>query len=319
MQIVNLDAYTTNPGDLSWEWLKQYGDVQIYDRTPPDLVIQRAKNAEILFINKTPVSKETLAQLPKLKYVGLQSTGYNIIDCDAAKKQGILVTNIPEYSTGAVAQHTFALILELTNQTALHSKSVMEREWCSCRDFCYWKTPLTELQGKTLGVIGYGKIGQAVARIGDAFDMNILAYAPSPKEKGRIHRLTFTSMDTILKESDIISLHCPLTPATEKLINRDTLLKMKETAFLINTSRGPVIDEQALADALNQGVIAGAGLDVLAAEPCHRENPLLNAKNCLITPHIAWAGFETRKRLVEILEENLKAYLSGSPVNVVNK
>lgn len=319
MKLVNLDGYTTNPGDLSWDWMNQYGEATVYDRTPPELVIERARDAEILFVNKTPITKEILCQLPALKYVGLQSTGFNIIDCAAAKEQGIVVTNIPAYSTGAVAQLTFALILELTNQTALHSRSVMDGEWCSCPDFCYWKTPLMELQGKTLGIIGYGKIGQAVAKIADAFQMKMLAYSPTPKEKGAIKDITFAPVDTILQASDIITLHCPLTPGTTGLINKDTLHRMKASAFLINTSRGPVVDEAALAQALNAQQIAGAGLDVLSIEPCERDNPLLHAKNCLITPHIAWAAFETRERLLGILEQNLAAYLSGSPVNVVNK
>lgn len=318
MKIVNLDGYTTNPGDLSWDWLNQYGDVSIYDRTPKELVIERAKDAEILFVNKTPIYRETLEQLPKLKYVGLQSTGYNIIDCEAAKELGIIVTNIPEYSTCAVAQLTFALILELTNHVALHSQSVMAGEWCKSKDFCYWNSPITELMDKTIGIIGYGKIGQAVAKVADAFQMKIMAYSPSKKEKGEIHNLTFAPIDTILKEADIVTLHCPLTPATRGLINREALQLMKPTAFLINTSRGPVIDEAALAEALNSDVIAGAGLDVLAKEPCRPDNPLLKAKNCFITPHIAWAGLETRSRLIKLLEGNLKAYLKGDPINVVN-
>lgn len=318
MKIVNLDACTTNPGDLSWEWVKNYGEPIIYERTPPELVLERAIDAEILFINKTPMSKQTLECLPKLKYVGLQSTGYNIIDCAAARALGITVTNIPEYSTAAVAQLTFALILELTNQVGMHSQSVMDGDWCSCKDFCYWKTPLMELVGKTIGIIGFGKIGRQVAKIAEAFGMNSLAYSPSKKEKNDLVHLTFASIEEILTQSDIVTLHCPLTPATQGLINKEALAKMKPTAFLINTSRGPVIEEAALAEALTAGTIAGAGLDVLGTEPCLPANPLLHAQNCFITPHIAWAGFETRKRLLTILEANLSAYLHGKPQNVVN-
>lgn len=318
LKIVNLDGYTTNPGDLSWDWLKQYGQATVYERTSPELVLERAKDADVLIVNKTILTKEILSQLPKLKYIGLQSTGYNIVDCSAAKEQGIIVSNIPEYSTNAVAQLTFSLILELTNQVALHSRSVKNGEWCSCPDFCYWKTPLSELQGKSLGIIGYGKIGQTVARIADAFDMNILAYAPTKKKKESIRNLEFVSIDEILHQCDIITLHCPLNSATENLINRDSFSKMKKTAFLINTARGPIIDELALANALNDEKISGAGLDVLVNEPCKKDNPLLQAKNCFITPHIAWAGLETRSRLLTILEENLNNFLSGTPSNVVN-
>lgn len=319
MKLVNLDGYTTNPGDLSWQWMNKYGEATVYERSAPELVLERAKDADILFVNKTPITREIIMQLPKLKYVGLQSTGFNIIDCDAAKKNGILVTNIPAYSTNAVAQLTFAFILELTNQVALHSRSVMEGEWCACPDFCYWKTPLMELHGKTLGIIGFGKIGQAVAEIAKAFGMNILAYSPTPKMPSAFPHVQFQPVETILRHADIVTLHCPLNASTEHMIDRNALLSMKPSAFLINTSRGPVINEADLADALNHEKIAGAALDVLETEPCKKDNPLLYAKNCLITPHIAWAGFETRARLMSLLEANLKAYLNGTPINVVNQ
>ncbi|MCC8023074.1 MAG: D-2-hydroxyacid dehydrogenase [Clostridiales bacterium] len=317
MKIVNLDGYTTNPGDLSWDWLAQYGTYTIYDRTAPDQVMERAREAEVLIVNKTLLPRSVLEQLPKLRYVGLQSTGYNVIDCAAARELGVTVTNIPSYSTSAVAQLVFALILEHTNQTALHSRSVYDGEWSRCADFCYWKTPLQELQGKTIGIVGFGKIGRAVARIAAAFDMNILAYATTPKEPDGLP-VRMCSMEELLEQSDFVTLHCPLTSDTEGLIGREALERMKPTAILINTSRGPVVDEQALADALNSGGIAGAGLDVLSQEPCSPDNPLLQAKNCFITPHIAWAGFETRRRLLGILEENLKAWIAGNPINVVN-
>lgn len=319
MKIVNLDGFTTNPGDLSWEWIGKYGEYTVYDRTSNEKIIERAKDAEILFLNKTPISSEIIAKLPKLKYVGLQSTGFNIIDCEAAKDAGIIVTNIPDYSSSAVAQATFALILELTNQVALHSHSVHIGDWCDSKDFCYWKTSLTELQDKTIGIIGFGKIGRKVAEIAECFGLNVLAYSPTAKENNGLNRTSFASINEILSQSDIVSIHCPLNKKTEGLINSQSLSLMKKSAFLINTSRGPVVDEKALADALNNGTIAGAGLDVLSAEPCERSNPLLNAKNCFITPHIAWAGLETRIRLMEILEKNLKAYLDGNPINVVNK
>lgn len=319
MKIVNLDGFTTNPGDLSWDWIGKYGEYTVYDRTSNEEIIERAKDAEILFLNKTPISKEIIANIPKLKYVGLQSTGYNVIDCDAAKESGIIVTNIPDYSSSAVAQATFALILELTNHVALHSQSVYDGEWCSSKDFCYWKTPLTELQNKTIGIIGFGKIGRKVAEIAECFGMNVLAHSPSPKDTNGLKRTSFSNIKDILCKSDIVSIHCPLNSETKNLINSQSLSLMKKSAFLINTSRGPVVDEKSLADALNSETIAGAGLDVLSVEPCTPANPLLNVKNCFITPHIAWAGLETRVRLMEILEKNLKAYLDGNPVNVVNK
>lgn len=318
MKIVNLDGYTTNPGDLSWTWLEKYGEYKIYDRTSPEDVLDRAKDADILIVNKTPISRELLEKLPKLKYVGLQSTGYNIIDCQAAKEKGIVVSNIPEYSTNAVAQLTFALILEITNQVALHNQSVHSGEWCACQDFCYWKTPLTELAGKTLGIIGFGKIGRQVCKIAQSFGMKVLAFSPSlPADRSSNPKII--PLDEIFRESDFITLHCPLTKDTENLINEENLKKMKKNAIIINTSRGPVVNEKDLARALQDGIIAGAAVDVVNTEPCVKENPLLKCDNCIITPHIAWAGFETRKRLLEILEKNLAAFLDNQPINVVNK
>lgn len=317
MKIVNLDGYTTNPGDLSWNGISRYGELITYDRTSPEQVVERAKDADILLINKTVITKEMLLQMPKLKYVGLQSTGYNIIDGAAARELGITVSNIPAYSTNAVAQLVFAFILEITNKVGMHSDSVHNDEWTNCPDFCYWKAPLTELDGKTIGIIGFGSIGKRVTKIAKAFGLNVLVYTPHPKPD-EYSEVTFVSKDELFKKSDIITCHCPLTPETTGLINEETISKMKKSAILINTSRGPVVDDTALAKALNDGRIQAAGLDVLTTEPPKADNPLLSAKNCFITPHIAWAGFETRARLLRILEENLKAFLDGHPQNVVN-
>ena len=314
MKITVLDGYTENPGDLSWDWLEKLGDCTIHDRTPAELIAGRTKDCDIVITNKTPLRRELLETLTELKYVGLLSTGYNIVDWEYCKEKNIPVCNIPSYSTSAVAQLAFALILELTNAVGIHSSSVHGGEWTACKDFCYWKTPLTELDGKTLGIIGFGKIGKAVAKIADAFGMEVLASTnhPSPTEN-----VEFCSKDELLSRSDFVSLHCPLTPLTEGMVNADFLSKMKPTAILINTSRGQVVDEKALADALENGIIAGAGLDVLSVEPPRSDCPLIGAKNCYITPHIAWAGFETRERLMKICRENVEAFLNGTPVNVV--
>lgn len=320
MKIVNLDGYTTNPGDLSWDGIKALGDFTVYDRTSPDQVIQRAKGANALIINKTIVDRNILEALkPELEYIGLQSTGYNVVDCQAAKELGITVSNIPAYSTNAVAQLVFALILQIANKVSLHSYAVKNGEWCECEDFCFWKEPLTELDGKTIGIIGFGSIGRRVATLAEAFGMKVLAYSPRPKDKGELKNIEFVDIDTLLSNSDIVTCHCPLTPETNGLINKETISKMKKNAILINTSRGPVVDQQALADALNNSEILAAGLDVLEVEPPQKDNPLLTAKNCYITPHIAWAAKETRQRLLNILESNLKAYIDGNPQNVVNK
>lgn len=320
MKIVILDAHTTNPGDLSWDFLNKYAEeVVIYERTAPSEVIERAKGAEVLIINKTVLNKAELDALaPELKYIGLQSTGYNVVDLEAAVKHGVAVCNIPAYSTNAVAQQVFAFILHFANQVDLHSESVHNGDWCACPDFCYWNAPLSELNGKILGIIGFGSIGSRVAEIGEAFGMRILVYSRTKKDLSGFKTAENVDLDTLLKNSDFITCHCPLTPETTGLINKKTLSAMKQTAVLINTSRGPVVDEQALADALNADKISGAAVDVLSAEPATRDNPLLSAKNCIITPHIAWAAKETRARLISILEENLKAYLNGKPQNKVN-
>ncbi|MBQ9229494.1 MAG: D-2-hydroxyacid dehydrogenase [Eubacterium sp.] len=317
MKIVNLEGYTTNPGDLSWEQFKQYGELVVYDRTKPEEIVERAKDADVLFINKSIITAELLDQMPKLKYVGLQSTGFNVIDCAAARERGITVSNIPAYSTNAVAQLVFAFILQITNKVTLHSDAVHQGEWTTCHDFCFWKAPLTELDGKVLGIIGFGSIGQRVSRIAQAFGMKVLVSTPHPQPE-RYPDVDFVPLDELFRMSDVITCHCPLTPQTENLINADAIALMKPSAILINTSRGPVVDDLALAEALNEGRLQAAGVDVLRTEPPQASNPLLHAKNCFITPHIAWAGYETRARLQRILEENLKAFLAGHPQNVVN-
>ncbi len=314
MKITVLDGFTTNPGDISWEWLTKLGECTIYDRTPADLIAERCRDCDIVITNKTPLRKNLLESLPKLKYIGLLSTGFNIVDWEYCKEKSIPVCNIPSYSTSAVAQLVFALILEHTNNVAIHSNSVHSGEWSACKDFCYWKTPLTELSGKTLGIIGFGKIGKAVAKIASAFGMKVMASTnhPSPFEG-----VEFCNIDELLSKSDFVSIHCPLTPQTEKMVNSDFLAKMKKSAILINTSRGQVVDEAALAYALKNSIIAGAGLDVLENEPPKADCPLFGLENCYITPHIAWAGFETRKRLMTICRENVEAFIGGNPINLV--
>ena len=314
MKITVLDGFTENPGDLSWDWLEALGECSIYDRTPSELIADRCEGCDIVITNKTPLRRALLETLPNLKYIGLLSTGYNIVDWDFCKENGIPVCNIPSYSTNAVAQLVFALILEHTNAVSLHSSSVHSGEWSACKDFCYWKTPLYELDGKTLGIIGFGKIGKAVSKIAEAFGMKVLACTNHPAPFGNVE---FCEKNELLAKSDFVSLHCPLTPQTEKMVNADFLSKMKKNAVLINTSRGQVIDETALADALKNGIIAGAGLDVLETEPPRADCPLFGLDNCYITPHIAWAGFETRERLMKICRENVEAFLSGKPVNLV--
>lgn len=318
MKIVMLDAYTTNPGDLSWDSFSLLGDLTVYDRTPSDKVIERAKDADIVITNKTPITRDIIDCLPNLKFIALMSTGYNIVDYVYLKEKGIPVSNIPSYSTDAVAQLVMSFILELAMNVGLHSQSVKAGEWSECADFCYWKTPLTELSGKTIGIFGLGKIGRAVAERAKAFGMNVVAFVP------RIHGdepdyIKLLSLDEMLSVSDVVSMHCPLTPETEGIVNEEFIAKMKDGAYFINTSRGTVVNEAALADALNTGKLGGAGLDVLSTEPPRKDNPLLSAKNCFITPHIAWASFETRKRLVGILYDNINAFINGKPQNVINK
>lgn len=319
MKIIILDAYAENPGDLSWDWLKDLtDDYQVYDITPPDKVIERSKDAEILVTNKTVLSADILEKLPKLKYISTLATGYNVIDTEYARKKDITVSNIPAYSTDGVAQLVFALILELTNHVALHNDSVKKGDWCKSEHFCYWKTPITEIANNTLGIIGFGKIGSAVAQIANAFGMKVIAYSPNTRSYNGFGSVDFVSLDEVKKQSDIISLHCPLTKQTENLVDYSFLSEMKKTALLINTSRGPVINEADLKKALDNGIIAGAGVDVLSSEPAKADNPLLSCDKCLITPHIAWASFEARSRLMNIFKSNIESFINGKPINVVN-
>ena len=319
MKIVVLDGFTLNPGDLNWEGLNALGEVTLYDRTPADKIIEMAKGFEIVITNKTPITRETIDALPEMKYIGLLATGYNVVDVDYAREKGIPVTNIPSYGTSSVAQMTFALLLELCHHVYQHSMAVMKGDWTNCRDFCFWNYPLVELAGKTIGVIGFGRIGQQVADIATAFGMNILANDQNKCDQSHRKNFKWAELDELLENSDVISLHCPLFENTRGIINKNTLGKMKKSAFLINTSRGPLVVEADLAEALNNGGIAGAGLDVLAVEPPKDDNPLLKARNCLITPHISWATREARARLMDIAVENIKSYLGGNPANVVNK
>jgi len=316
MQIVVLDGHTLNPGDLSWAGLHELGQCQIHDRTSPDDIVQRAQEAEIVLTNKTQLSKETIAQLPKLRYIGVLATGYNVVDVEAASQQNICLTNIPAYGTVSVAQMVFAHLLNLTQHVAEHGQSVQAGDWSRSRDFCYWNFPLVELAGLTMGIIGLGRIGQTTARLALDFGMKVIYF---DVEKSITPQLDAQAvdLDTLFKESDVVSLHCPLTDSNYRLVNEQRLQLMKPTAFLINTSRGPLIDEKALADALNTGKIAGAGLDVLSREPPEADNPLTKAKNCYITPHIAWATRAARQRLMDIALTNIRAFINGKPQNVV--
>lgn len=317
--IVVLDGHTLNPGDLSWQPLEKLGSVTVHDRTPADQIVARAKDATIVFTNKVPLAADTLAQLPRLKYIGVLATGYNVVDIKAAAARGITVTNIPAYGTLSVAQHAMGLLLELTRRIGLHSRAVAQGQWSASKDFCFSLAPLTELNGKTMGILGLGRIGLSFARIAQAMDMKIIAASLS----GRTDRdtdgvdVSWVSLDELFAQCDVLSLHCPLTPQTEHLVNQDRLSQMKPTAFILNTARGQLIDNQALADALNHGRIAGAGLDVLDVEPPPADNPLIGAKNCVITPHLAWYAQESRQRLMGIAASNLEAFMQGKPVNVV--
>lgn len=314
-RIVVLDGFTLNPGDLDWAPLQALGECAIHDRTPDSEVAARAADAEIVLTNKAVVSGETIARLPKLRYIGVLATGYNVVDVAAAKARGIPVCNVPGYGTPAVAQHVFALILELATRTGHHAQTVRDGRWARSVDWCYWDFPLIELAGRTLGIVGFGEIGRAVARIGKAFGMEVIASARRPRA---VDGVEFVSTDDLFRRADVVTLHCPLTDETRGLVNATRLATMKPTAFLINTGRGPLVVEQDLADALNSGRIAGAGLDVLSAEPPPANNPLPSAKNCLITPHIAWATREARARLLDVVVANLRAFLVGQPQNVVN-
>lgn len=315
MRIVVLDGFTMNPGDLSWQDLEKLGNLSVYERTPPENVLERAGNAEVLLTNKTVLTRDHMACLPTLRYIGVLATGYNVVDTEAAKTRGIVVTNVPAYSTRSVAQTVFAHILNLTQGIAVHSDSVRRGDWCRSADFSYALSPLTELAGKTMGIIGFGRIGKQVAEIARAFGMKVIINTrTAPADSG----VCLLSIEELFRQADVLSLHCPLTPRTQALVNRDTLALMKPTSLLINTGRGQLVDEYALAEALNAGSLAGAGLDVLSTEPPGPDNPLLQARNCFITPHLGWATKEARQRLYDTAVQNVRAYLCGRPVNTVN-
>jgi glycerate dehydrogenase len=318
MKIVILDGYTLNPGDLSWDGLKKLGDTVMYDRTPANMVVERSVGAEIILTNKTPISEEAINQLPQLKYIGVLATGYNIVDTLAATKKGIKVCNVPGYATDSVVQFTFALLLELCLRVQRHSDAVKKGKWSESPDFCFWDYPLIELSGKTLGIIGFGNIGRKVAEVASAFGMKIIGSSRTKAAEPGLKDFRWMEIPELLANSDVVSIHCPLTPETKGLLNKQSLRLMKPSAFLINTSRGPIIVDEDLADALNTGVIAGAAIDVLSVEPPPFDNPLFKAKNCLITPHISWATKDSRSRLLSMTIENIESFLSGRPVNVVN-
>ena len=312
-----LDGFTLNPGDLDWAPLRALGKCEVFDRTPPDAVLERARGAAVVLTNKTPLPRAVIDSLPDLRYIGVLATGCNVVDLSAANARGIPVTNAPGYGTPSVAQHVFALLLELTQHTGHHARTVRDGRWSASPDFCYWDKPLVELADRTLGVVGYGSIGSDVGRIALAFGMNVLAATRRMRPDAGM--IEFTSIDDLFRCADVVTLHCPLTAETQGLVNAQRLALMKPDSYLINTGRGPLIVEPDLADALNAGRIAGAGLDVLSAEPPATDNPLLTAKNCLITPHIAWASRAARERLLAIVVENLRAFLAGEPENVVNR
>ena len=316
MRIVVLDGYTLNPGDLSWGDLESLGDFEIFDRTPAELTLDRAKDAEILLTNKTVLDAEILGRLPRLQYIGVLATGYNVVDIQAARGRGIPVCNIPTYGTRSVAQMVFAHILHITQRVHYHADTVKAGRWSSSVDFCYWDFPLVELDGLTMGIVGYGRIGKTTAALARAFGMHVLAHDEYVRASGE-SGVEFVSVEKLFSESDVVSLHCPLLPETEKIVNAGRLKLMKKGAILINTSRGPLVDEQALAEALNDERIAGAGVDVVSTEPIQDNNPLLSAKNCYITPHIAWATISARSRLMNTAIENVRAFLDGEPQNVV--
>ena len=318
MKIVVLDGYTENPGDLSWEGLAQFGQLRVYDRTgSEEEVIRRIGDAEVVFVNKVPISRRVLDACPNIRFISVLATGYNVIDVKAAAEKGIPVSNVPAYGTAAVAQFAMALLLEVCHHVAHHSEAVHQGRWASNPDWCFWDYPLIELSGKTMGIIGFGRIGQATGRIARAMGMEVLAYSRSVREEVKA-LAEYVDLDSLLARSDVIVLHCPLFPETEGIINKANIAKMKDGVIIINNSRGQLVVEQDLAEALNSGKVLAAGLDVVSTEPIRPDNPLLGAKNCLITPHISWAPRESRQRIMDASVENLRAFLAGKPVNVVN-
>jgi glycerate dehydrogenase len=321
MKIVILDGYTLNPGDMSWQALEALGDCAVYERTPKDQVLERAAGADIVLTNKVFFGREEIGRLPQLRYIGVTATGYNIVDVEAARQHNVTVTNVPAYSTASVAQLTFALLLELTQQVGHHARLVREGRWTAAADFCFWDRPLVELDGLTLGIVGFGAIGSRIARLARAFGMQVLVHTAHPekyRETAEGRGVCFVGLDELFRDSDAVTLHCPLTEETRGMVGARRLTLMKPTAFLLNTSRGPLVDEAALAAALNAGRLAGAGLDVLSAEPPPADNPLLQAANCCITPHIAWATRAARERLMATAVANVRAFLDGKPQNMVS-
>lgn len=318
MKIVVLDGYTLNPGDLSWEGLEKIGSCTFYDRTPADKIVERIGDAQIVITNKTPLTQETFAACPQIGYVGVLATGYNVVDVDAAKARGVVVTNIPTYGTSAVSQFVFALLLEICHHVGAHDAAVRNGEWAKSGDFSFWNYPLIELKDKTMGIVGFGRIGQATAQIANAFGMKVLAFDSYQNKALETDMLRYADLDELYAQSDVISLHCPLFDSTKGMINKESLAKMKRGVMIINTSRGPLIVEKDLAEALASGQVLAAGLDVVESEPIPADSALLKAPNCLITPHIAWAPTESRARLLNIAVDNVAAYLAGKPVNVVN-
>jgi glycerate dehydrogenase len=324
MKAVILDGYTLNPGDLSWDKLKELCDLTVYDRTAYDVsgideIIKRVGDAEVVFTNKTPLPAKALRVMPKLKFIGVLATGYNIVDVEAAKKQGITVSNIPTYGTDAVAQMAIALLLEMCHHAGEHNRAVQQGDWVKNPDWCFWNYPLIELAGKTMGIIGCGRIGQGVGKIAQALGMNVLAFDSYQVKGLESSTMHYAELDELLAKSDTISLHCPLLESTTGIINKDNIAKMKDGVMIVNNSRGPLVVENDLAQALNSGKVGGAALDVVSSEPIKADNPLLKAKNCIITPHISWAPKESRQRLMDIAIDNLRKFIAGKPVNVVNK
>lgn len=321
MKIVVLDGYTENPGDLSWEPISKFGECTVYDRTDvnnTEEIISRIGDAEVVYTNKTPISREVMDACTNLKFISVLATGYNVVDVQAAKEKGIPVSNIPTYGTDAVGQFAIALLLEICHHIGHHDKTVKEGKWENHADWCYWDYPLIELAGKTIGVIGFGRIGQKTGTIASAIGMKVLAYDEYPNETGRAIA-EYVTLDELFAQSDVIALHCPLFPSTQGMINKDNIAKMKDGVIIINNSRGPLIVESDLAEALNSGKVYAAGLDVVSTEPIKGDNPLLKAKNCIITPHISWAPKESRQRIMDMSGDNLKAFIDGTPINVVNK
>lgn len=317
MKIVVLDGHALNPGDLSWDFLKQFGEYTVYERTPKDLVISRIGDAQIILLNKTPITAEILDACPGVKLICVLATGYNVVDCAAAKERGIPVCNVPDYGTAAVAQFTFALLLELCHQVGHHTQTVRDGKWCNCADFCYWDTPQMELAGKTIGIIGFGRIGRAVGRIAKAFGMHVIAYNRSQCEEGKSIG-NYVNFEELLATADIISLHCPLSAENTGMINADSIAKMKDGVILLNTARGPLVDEAAITAALEAGKVRSFACDVVSSEPMKENNPLKSAPNCIVTPHMAWAPVESRQRIADCTQRSIRAFLEGNPINTVN-